>query len=140
MSSAQQAFRDLSLMFSEISKTVTDTKLREKALEAYAAPIVEEAKRLAGPGGVMDNPTGDLRDAITSKIPDSVYDKNHIDIGWTESGWYGVKLEHGYNHYAKHKDRKFIKRPHLRPAYQAKKAEGLAAAIQVLKKALDPIK
>lgn len=133
-------FTEFNDMLKKIAQKVKDPVVREDALEAMAKPIVDEAKRLAGPGGgVMDNPTGNLADSIVAEIPSDLMKKSQIDIGWTESGWYGVKLEKGYMHYAKHKPREFIKRPHLRPAFNSKRSAAADAAIKVLRKALDPI-
>lgn len=133
-------FKDFSYLLKLYGEKMTDPKVRKEALEAMAEPIVEEAKRLAGRGGgVMDNPYGNLADSIVAEIPHDLMKKNHINIGWTESGWYGVKLEKGYMHYAKHKPREFIKRPHLRPAYNSKRSASADAAINVLLTALNSI-
>lgn len=134
-------FSEMRDMLKAIGAKVQDKKVRDEALEKFAAPIVDEAKRLAGKGGgVMDHPTGNLADSIGTKKAEGLFTDSYIDIGWSEKGWYGVKLERGYNHYAKKKPRQFIKRPHLMPAYHSKKAVGASAAIEVLRKALETIK
>ena len=133
-------FKEFSEALKFYGDRITDPRVRKEALEAMAKPIVDEAKRLASRGGgVMDNPYGNLADSIVAEIPHDLMKKNHIDIGWTESGWYGVKLEKGYMHYAKHKPREFIKRPHLRPAFNSKRSAAADDAIDVVMKAWKPL-
>lgn len=136
-----QGFKELNDLLKEISKKVADVTVRDEALNAFAKPIVEEAKRITAKGGsAFDSPTGNISEGIVAEIPDETGQRrNQIEIGWTQKAWYGVKLEKGYKHYAKHVPRQHIKRPHLRPAYNAKKTEGADAAVQVLKRHLDPL-
>ncbi len=125
-------------LLSELGREVKETRTRRAALEAFAKPIVDEARRIAGKTGeVFDKPTGNLAKGINSEWD---FDKpNQIEIGWSAKAHYGEYLERGYLHTGKRKQRKFIKKPHLRPAYIKMRKVGSQAAIEVLRRALEGI-
>ena len=105
-----------------IIKEVSDPEVMHEMLEAMAKPIVEEARRL------VKADTGALKKGIVSKW--SSKSPNEIKIGWTNRAFYGRMLEDGYHHTG---SGKFIKMPHIRPAYNSKIDEGIRAALDVFR-------
>jgi hypothetical protein len=130
-------FKEFVDVLKELSRAVEDPQVREEALRAWSTPIVEEAKRIAKDTSYMDHPTGNLSEGIVDKY--TILDPDKIEIGWNDKAFYGVYLERGFLHYAKLKSKSFVKRPHIRPAYNKKKTEGVNAAIDVFRKHLDKI-
>lgn len=135
--SKKDGFKEFSELLQNIGKKVNDINVRREALDAMAKPILSEAQRLARTKGIFENPTGNLADNIDKEW--SMLSPNEIHVGWTNKGYYGRFLERGYLHYAKRKKRVFIKKPHLRPAYNAKKTDGAKAAVAVLREALEGV-
>lgn len=124
---------ELTLGFDEFEKDiqkmikgVSDPQIIEDVMEEFARPIVEEARRRAP----VDDDTvksGTLKRGIVTKYNrKSPYE---ITIGWTNKAFYGRFLENGYHHVG---SRKFIKKPHIRPAYNAKIDEAKDNAINLL--------
>lgn len=105
-------------MQAELAEIVQDCdeKHREKALYEAACIITDEARRKAP----ID--TGRLSDWGIVSI---VRNGNEADIGWTGDAFYGRFLEMGTS--------KMSARPHLRPAYEAKKNQ----VIEVMRKELN---
>lgn len=103
---------------SELAEIVQgcDEKHREKALYAASCIITDEARRRAP----VD--TGYLSDRGIVSV---VLNGNEADIGWTSDAFYGRFLEMGTS--------KMVARPHLRPAYEAKKNQ----VVEVMRKELN---
>lgn len=106
----------------DIINQASDPEVRREMLEAMAEPIVKDAKSRV----VYD--TGNLHDGIVTKYRKSKPDE--IEIGWTNKAYYGRFLERGYHHAG---SKKFIKLPHIRPAYNAKIGEGIQKALDVFR-------
>lgn len=124
--------KDLLLGFDEfeesleaIVKEVEDPQVMKEMLEAMAEPIVEEAKKIV-------RQTTDGNQKLEKEIVTKWNAKapNELKVGWTNKGFYGRFLEDGYHHIG---SRKFIKRAHIRPAYNAKIDEGVKAALEVFR-------
>lgn len=105
-----------------IVKEVNDPEVMKDMLEAMAAPIVEEAIRIAAKA------SGTLKKGIVTKWDKS--NPKEIKIGWTNRAFYGRMLEEGYHHTG---SGKFIKKPHIRPAFNSKIDEGIRAALDVFR-------
>jgi len=123
---------DLMLGFDEfekdmqsIIKEVNDPEVMHEMLEAMAEPIVKEAAKT-----LRSTTDGNqhLEKEIVTKWNKSA--PKEIKIGWTNKGFYGRMLEEGYHHVG---SRKFIKRAHIRPAYNSKIDEGVKAALDVFR-------
>lgn len=117
-------FDEFAKEMEELSRRVANDEVNRMALEAMADPIVKEARRIIK-GITRGN--GHLEKEIVMQ-----WVKNRpreIKIGWTNKGFYGRFLEDGYHHIG---TLKFIKRPHIRPAYNAKIDEGLKEAEGIL--------
>lgn len=108
-----------------IIKEVNDPQVMREMLEAMAEPIVGEAKKIINK--ITDGNQKLSKEIVTKWNPKS---PNEITIGWTNRGFYGRFLEDGYHHVG---SRKFIKRPHIRPAYNSKIGEGIKAALNVFR-------
>ena len=108
-----------------IIKEVNDPEVMRDMLEAMAKPIVEEAKKI-----LRRTTDGNqyLEKEIVAKWKKT--SPSEIKIGWTNRGFYGRFLENGYHHIG---SLKFIKRPHIRPAYNSKIDEGIRAALDVFR-------
>ena len=143
----QQGFVELSDDLKRWAKDITDYNTRREALEAYSDPILKEAIKNAGSGGVFDNPSGALASNIVRQIEMAEVNPKGRDtasIGWSNEGYYGVFWEHGFYHATgKYKGKRafrgkgqFYKKPHIRPAFYAKRKEGIAAAIKVFEKVM----
>lgn len=57
-------------------------------------------------------------------------DPDELVVGWTSDAFYGMLQERGFYH---HGSGKFIKNPHLRPAFEEKKEEVFDAMIKKIK-------
>lgn len=105
---------ELSLELEELAQAAGPER-RRQALQTGAEIIVADARNRAP----VD--TGLLqREGIAFSIEDET-----ANIGWTKSGYYGQFLENGTS--------KMQARPHLRPAYEAKKNAVQQAMLQELK-------
>ena len=105
-------FRDLL----EKDSRAFNGEARQKILESGAKPIVERAKSIAlGAGGkpAIQPHTKTLSNGIRYEYDSSA--KDEISIGWTKEAFYGMFLERGFIHA---KSKQFVKRAHLRPAYE----------------------
>lgn len=130
---APEIILDLADVLDAVARKVTSMEFRKEALEAHAEPIVKEARRRADRGGgVFPGATGELAKGIHATW--SISEPNEIKIGWDWDHYYGMMQERGFVHW---RSRRFIKNPHLRPAYNAKRDEGQRAAVDVLNKAID---
>ena len=116
MDSLMDGFSEFEKQMDTWKEAVANPEINKEMLEAMAAPIISESKnrvrkdsRLAK-GIVLQWAKG---------IP------TELKIGWTNDAFYGRFLEEGYHHIG---TQKYIKKPHLRPAYNAKKDEGANAA------------
>ena len=108
-------FIDLAKELDEITKDCSDEK-RKNALEKGSDIIVKDARARAP----ID--TGLLsREGIAAEVVSG----EEADIGWTGDAFYGRFLEMGTS--------KMSARPHLRPAYEAKKNQ----VIEVMRKELN---
>ena len=107
-------FAELSQELNEIAKDCSETK-RKQALEKGNDIIVKDA-RMRAP----------VRTGLLSRqgIVSEIINADEVDIGWTEDAFYGRFLENGTS--------KMSARPHLRPAYEAKKNEVLQIMINEL--------
>lgn len=136
--SIPKGIREMQRLLQDIAKEVKDTTTRKEVLEAMAEPVVEEAKRRVAPGGGVFEGQGNLAKNITSQWTPT--NPSEIDIGYTAKGYYGIFWERGFFHYAKGSTgRHFLKKPHLRPAYTAKKREIGELGIKMLKEHLERI-
>lgn len=108
-----------------IIKQVNGPEVMHEMLEAMAEPIIKEAKNI-----LRKSTDGDqkLENEIVSEWDPSR--PTELLIGWTNDGFYGRFLEDGYHHIG---SLKFIKRPHIRPAYNSKIGEGVRAALNVFR-------
>ena len=108
-------FIDLAKELSDIAKDCSDEN-RKRALEKGSDIIVKDA-RVRAPIN-----TGLLhREGIAAEVISG----DEADIGWTNDAFYGRFLETGTS--------KMAARPHLRPAYEAKKNQ----VIEVMRKELN---
>lgn len=128
---SEEGVAELMLELEEITKKITDPNTKKEVLEAMAEPVVDESKRKARSiFGEYQN-TGKLEDSIASEWQASSPDE--IEIGWGKDGFYGKFHERGFYH---SRAKRFIKNPHIRPAFEAKRTEVANAAIKKLKEKL----
>lgn len=100
MADLLMGFEELSKELAQIAKDAGPEK-RKRALEAGAKIVVEKAR------ASVPVRTGLLkREGIAAESPKD----DAVEIGWTQSGFYGRFLEHGTS--------KMRARPHLQPAYE----------------------
>lgn len=131
-SEADITLKEMQELLKGFAEVVTDNEARKETLQAMADPVVEEARRITAPGGGIFRGDGRLSKSIVSEW--SPNEPSHIDIGYTSKGYYGAFWEKGFFHKG---SKKFLRRRHLRPALTAKKREGMAGAIKVLRRHLD---
>lgn len=122
MSDLKLGFDEFEKDMEKIIRGVDDPQIIEDVLEELARPIIEDAKRRVP---VND---GILKNGIVSKYTRKA--PNEITIGWTNRAFYGKFLEQGYHHTGP--ERKFMKKPHIRPAYNAKIDEAKDNAFNLL--------
>lgn len=130
---SEQGIDDLIMDLTEIAVKITDPDTKKQVLEAMAEPVVQEAKRITRPGGIFGKfrHTGNLSESIGSEWdPDK---PDQIRIGWSEKGFYGQFHERGFFHKTA---KKFIKNPHIRPAFESKRRQVGDAGIKKYKELL----
>ena len=118
--------------FEELNKALRDVGNRagglvlEKAAEAGAKIIADEAKRLA------PRKTGALAEGITIEPARIQNGRAQINIGFSKKTWYGRLVELGHHVRRAKKGQKNTSKfvpphPFLRPAFDAKAAEAVDA-------------
>lgn len=115
MADLTKGFDELSKELTEYSKSA-DPARRKDALEEGAEIIVDRARSLAPVR------TGLLKREGIAKGNNT---NDFIDVGWTESGFYGRFLEYGTS--------KMAPRSHLRPAYEQTKTQVADTMLRKLK-------
>ena len=149
--SANNGFEDLANDLEKVAERITDERLKKKALEVGAEPIVTQARSVIR--GLLGTRTGNLINSIQH-----VYNKRteRQSIGWTDGskrdGFYGFFYEVGYRPLlgrrkgkSLHSRRKTasrgqtIQRQHLKPALDNSREEMFRRMIEVYQKELGGI-
>jgi len=135
-----QGFEKLAADLVRIATKATNQQVRRKVLEEGAKPIVERAQRTMQ----RYRRTGRLDKSIHSSY--NTRDETQ-DIGWSNRGFYGRFYENGYRPVTgkfvrkmgrrrmvnKRPTGRFIKRPHIRPAYVAERENVARRMIETFK-------
>lgn len=124
----EKGVAELMLELEQIGLKIADPETNQKVLEAMAEPVVQESKREAGRIFGKYQKTGKLAESIGSEW--SPENPKEIKIGWGADGYYGGFHERGFFH---KQAKRFVKNPHIRPAFERKKEEAAKAGIQKYK-------